>query len=546
MKKKLLLILALTLVVITVVAGLTACKNQADLLDIVKQNTVTKTLVNQDITATLADYTVDLALARIEDARSYVMRKGTGSTATLDIVVLKNDGTVGITSLGYADAYTVTTATATIALGVNVSYYIAYNSAEGVEAPYSVYDAYGTKLFDAKLDTYIAHVVVAGTVYLFDRKAGDLYTLDTDTMAGSAVVTAEGVAINVLEDDCEFYVLASVSGVVKAGDYFIYEEQNSGFVYYSSTFERVQEVRFDYNKYDSTKSFILNDGTLLIQGAILLPEDATDYDVYTGGDKFSYETMAFTLDYGDWWEETSFDGYKIETIAIVDEDSAYQNCDNIIEYYLIEDYHINTSKKYTATLSNDLSMGYAILPSSDYEVTGVLYAGENIVVTLTNLADQEVLEVYNIDGELLATVKSSSIAGWIDEDYYVTNDKMLKSLSDTSWSMDLEGYHYSHMYGYVFDKIGPAGVSYTIFNPATKEMTFILQDVDANLVSSVEVPLGQYVQFNYVDGTTAFYTMDGTEILARGNYDFINGLIYTSNAEGKVSMARALYAVATK
>ncbi len=540
MKRKLLLILALTLVVVTVVAGVVGCKaSVTDLVDLLKPDTSTETIVTADVTESLAGG--KFGSYSISNCRSYIMTFGEGSNEEYRIVAIKDDGSVVSTTIGNTTIDTVSL----MSFGRGYSVYKLFDGTQDAYQPYKIYDGYGTLLLEASQETDIVYNTIDDTTFIYNTVEGDLYYGNKDY--GFEAYKVNDVVVNINDEGCEFASLVQSTTVTEVGDYYYeYVEDvygdSVGFIIYDKAFVMVKEVRFDFAKYSLFNYFYTADGTIIVQGRIALPKDASDYDIYENGTKYDFETMAYTQEYGEWWAETSLDEYEIQDVAAIDEDSSYQNCENLVWYYPIVDQHVNQSKALLATMGNDLGIDILIMQEEDMEVAGAYMMGDYIYVAFEDITQNfYYYKVYNQDGEYLKTINdalTTDLAG----DYYATQ-KYVYSYVDISFSKEIPA-EYTFASNGIFTKVVGTDTRYYYFNPSTQDFAEITAE-GGKTISSVSGSYYQYITIRYTDGTMKIVDYAGNVLLQTGTYQN-NGNVYSKiNTDGTITTATAIFRVVT-
>ncbi len=543
MKKRILLILALVMVVITVVAGLAGCKEEILDVDFTQLYNFTSspvTLVDKDATSSLQGYT--FTGEGFSDLRSFIATTtvvtppataGGQETieTTLHIIYVNDDGTVKKTSIGLDDKYAITPITAN-----GLRYYRVFNNTEDLAKPYTMYDIYGTAIISyAEVDNIVTRNIGDDSrLYFYDNTIGNLYAMDKITYAITKVETG-GVQYNVVAAGSEFLNIPTDATV---SDHCYFVERDKGFIVYNKSFVKVKNVQCNFAKYEEYEVFFLENDDILLQGLVNKPSDAKRYDIYDSSDdkKQDVETLLYTMSTGEWTEVKDLNDYHItEVIPVYDDAKDTIKCNNIVILNAIEDKQINESKTIFATMTNEGVVENFIFSSDEYLFTGeVDKKGDLMYFGFVDVMGDHYYKVYK-GTELVRTFNKNEIDGEdLGQNYYVSQ-RYIRSYIDVNFKLEI--LDKQRVSGSLFTTDDAEGTRYYVFDESLKAFRELLPENTNKFFLNVTAN-SELIIYTYTDGTKTVLDNSGRVILANANYNF-NDTIWYTKQDGKQSIATA-------
>ncbi len=536
MKKKLLLILALTLVVVTVVAGLAGCKsaNAKQVAKYIKAQEPT-TITTTDVSATLTGYVFADGL---QYARSFVLNNGTDYY----IAYVNDDGSLTAPVLvGSMATITINAVDVNYTQGQGISYWAVTNTPASGPITYTIYDAKGTVIMSGENDTLFETVKTNDAMYLFnaDPDEGNIYVIDLETGVATALLDADGLAINV-----KYANIAALDGATKTGEYY-YQGNNGAIVVYDKYANLVDNIVFPtiFDNMATVQLCYLVNGNILVQGENRVPDDASDYDIVKNGYKYELITVLYDIEDGSWSEPKGYGDIQIVDVYAVEEDDAtFTNCDNVISFYNITNYKVDTSVTYTATLDNNGKIGATFLEDEKMAISDFAMFEDYLGVIVEDAIGTQYIKVYN-GKKLINTVNAYVIAEYnIAGVYYLDNAGFIKSYVDTEFAVDTKAGNYEYSNG-LFTVTTGSEVAYYIFNTDTQAIEALTINTNSGYKVASVYRTEEYLTVRYngiadpSNTQMGIQKIDGTVVLAAADYDYANGVYYTVDNTGKIATA---------
>ena len=141
------------------------------------------------------------------------------------------------------------------------------------------------------------------TTNIYDENGTKIATADKDTdpvQLNNKYMEFDG-KVYIYEDDKFTFAFDAGLGDIPDFDYltkdYAYEFGNYEFFVYDRNFAIVTGYEAPSNA-DESNFFVLNNGNVLIQNVIMLPADATDYQIFYDGEKYNLESFIFDVKTG--------------------------------------------------------------------------------------------------------------------------------------------------------------------------------------------------------------------------------------------------------
>ncbi len=526
MKRKLLLILALTLVVVTVVAGLAGCKAAS-------AKSISKYFKDGDeyalITADASSLVGYEIIETLGDASYLVKKAGVFSIAYVD-----DAGALSLKEIANESLIN----GAPVVDSTNQVWQFAFKVDGGADI-IKIYSAKG----ELVAEDIQANLLIESNrdfTYVINADTGVIIGLNLETLEIGTLKDAKGKDINYYDQGI---VIEALEGG-QIGDYYIIGGAY-GIMYCDSNLTVVANVIYP-EVFDGTPHFqtVLANGNMVLQGVVELPDDAKKYDYYEGYTKYDVVTVMYNVAKGNWVELKGYDDVRL-TEASMPYVGELEEDVNLVRYYAINNAKIDDTITYVATMSNKGKLGEAWFADEDMEINSISYSDGYLVIELEDVIGSGYYKVFK-GNKLIQTISASDLVSYVGTyaNYYINKKGEIRCFTDTDFVYDAKGAGYEYIGDGLFDYIGgenaadPAGTYYYVFNETTKAMAELFQDADG--VVNMDTTSGAYYIASYADGDV-YYALDGTVILEKGYYTQTGRLFVTLDSYGAVSFAKAIF-----
>ncbi len=312
--------------------------------------------------------------------------------------------------------------------------------------------------------------------------------------------------------------------------------EDEGVILYDSKFQYVNNVVFP-TVYDGDPHFVsvLANGNVMMQGIVRLPEEKKNYDLLQGVAKYDIVTMLYNAKRNSWKEVSGYTKTYLVSAQMVDEDSYYQKCDNVVAYQEIKDGKIDTSKSYIATLSNKGKLGTPWFKNENLDITYITLNGDKVYLYGTDILGEMHIKIYK-GNKLRASITESKIQAYLPSYFYLDNKGVIRSFTDLEYSYDAKADGYEYVSDYVFKN----ATQYAIFNTDSKSMRDVAgiestNDIARNNGLIKLTTDGDYIYyFNQKDGNSVYnIDLNGQQTLGC--------LIYNVGTGGAITSAYATF-----
>ncbi len=239
---------------------------------------------------------------------------------------------------------------------------------------------------------------VADVVYY--TVGNDTYAFDTETCA----TLAKGPTATFVKRPVFTYMTDTLGVVQKGNEYFVYD------------LSKWIECVYSYEAPANARAFILNNGNLLVEQSVVLPDSAVNYDYTDGASK--YDLVHTVVDIAAKTTANLELGYFVDNVLPVEEESNFaEGVKNRLFVRTIENK--NLAKELSLLCDDALAIvaeESSVLPEFVSNVT--LKADGVFLGTVVYGEGSQIRKLYNAKGEEIATLPNGAVL----YDTYIYND----------------------------------------------------------------------------------------------------------------------------